>query len=82
MVKRIPVDTGCKLNVHKTFRRRPERLLYVQFTSCVYGDNIYIEHSTHFFEALFEDSSLFKTLQKDVKKMLNIFVAAGFGTNW
>ena len=24
-----PVDTGRKLNVHKTFRRRPERLLNV-----------------------------------------------------
>ena len=32
-----PVDTGRKLNVHKTFRRRPGRLMYVQFTSCVYG---------------------------------------------
>ena len=36
-----PVDTGRKLNVHKTFRRRPERLLNilmcVQFTSCVFG---------------------------------------------
>ena len=36
-----PVDTGHKLNVHKTFRRRPGRLLnilmYVQFTPCVYG---------------------------------------------
>ena len=38
----VPVDTGRKLNVHKTFRRRPgrrtssERLMYVQFTSCVY----------------------------------------------
>ena len=34
-----PVDTGRKLNVYKTFRRRPgpfERLMYVQFTSCVY----------------------------------------------
>ena len=28
-----PVDTGRKLNVHKTFRRRPGR----QFPSCVYG---------------------------------------------
>ena len=39
--KTPPVDTGRKLNVHKTFRRRPERLLNilmcVQFTSCVYG---------------------------------------------
>ena len=31
-----PGDTGRKLNVHKTFRRRPGRLMYVQFTSCVY----------------------------------------------
>ena len=31
-----PVDTGRKLNLHKTFRRRPGRLMYVQFTSCVY----------------------------------------------
>ena len=30
-----PVDTGRKLNVHKTFTRR---LMYVQFTSCVYGE--------------------------------------------
>ena len=28
----IPVDTGRKLNVHKTFRRRPERLLNVLCT--------------------------------------------------
>ena len=34
------VDTGRKLNVHKTFRRRSERLMYVQFTSCGYGVNI------------------------------------------
>ena len=27
-----PVDTGRKLNVHKTFRRRPERLLNVLCT--------------------------------------------------
>ena len=36
-----PVDTGRTLNVHKTFRRRSgrfsARLMYVQFTSCVYG---------------------------------------------
>ena len=29
----IPVDTGRKLNVDKT-----ERFMYVQLTSCVYGD--------------------------------------------
>ena len=33
-----PLDTGRKLNVDKTFRRRPGRLIDVQFTSCVYGE--------------------------------------------
>ena len=33
-----PLDTGRKLNVHKTFRGRPGRLMYVQFTSCVYWE--------------------------------------------
>ena len=32
-----PADTGRKLNVHKTFRASSERLMYVQFTSCIYG---------------------------------------------
>ena len=32
-----PVDTGRKLNVHKTSWTSSERLMYVQFTSCVYG---------------------------------------------
>ena len=36
LVSPYPLDTGRKLNVHKTFRRRPGRLMYVQFTSCVY----------------------------------------------
>ena len=31
------MDIGRKLNVHKTFRRRPGHLRYVQFTSCVKG---------------------------------------------
>ena len=31
------LDTGRKLDVHKTFRRRPGRFMYVQFTSCDYG---------------------------------------------
>ena len=30
--KALPVDTGRKLNVHKTFRRRPGRLLNVLCT--------------------------------------------------
>ena len=29
----MPIDTGRKLNVHKT-----ERFIYVQFTSCVYEE--------------------------------------------
>ena len=33
----LPIDTGCKLNVHKTFRTSSERLMYVQHTSCVHG---------------------------------------------
>ena len=32
-----PLDAGRKLNLHKTFRRHPETVMYVQFTSCVYG---------------------------------------------
>ena len=31
----FPIDTGRTLNVYKTFIRRPGRLIYVQFTSCV-----------------------------------------------
>ena len=33
MLYGIPVDTGCKLS-----RTSSERLMYVPFTSCVYGD--------------------------------------------
>ena len=32
LMETIPVDTGRKLNVHKTFRRRPGRLLKVLCT--------------------------------------------------
>ena len=53
----FPVDTGRKLNAHETLRRRTgrllkvlwtssERLMYVQFTSCVCGD-VYIIHIMH-----------------------------------
>ena len=31
-----PIDTGRKLDLHKTFRRRSGRFIYVQFTFCVY----------------------------------------------
>ena len=34
---RVSLDTGRTLNVHKTFRRRPGRLMYVHFTSCAQG---------------------------------------------
>ena len=34
----IPVDTGRKFNVYKTSRTISERLMYVQFTSCVYSE--------------------------------------------
>ena len=33
----FPVDTGHKLNVHKTYRTSSARLMYVQFTSGVRG---------------------------------------------
>ena len=33
-----PGNTGRKINVHKTSRTSSERLMYVQFTSCVYWD--------------------------------------------
>ena len=36
-----PVDTGRKLIVHKTSRTSSERLMYVQFTYCVYGEQSY-----------------------------------------
>ena len=38
LIESTPVDTGRKLNVHKTFRRRPVCFLNVQFASCVYED--------------------------------------------
>ena len=37
MRKNFPADTGRKLNGHKTSRTTSERLMYLQFTSCVYG---------------------------------------------
>ena len=33
-----PVGTGRKLNVHKTSKTSSERLMYIQFTSCVYEE--------------------------------------------
>ena len=51
--RRNPVDTGCKLNVHKTFRRRPGCLLNVFCTfnlrlvsmgKCLFPLNLYPHH--------------------------------------
>ena len=43
-----PLDTGRKLNLHETFRRRPEplteRLVYAKFTSCVQGVNPFMHN--------------------------------------
>ena len=36
----VPVDTGRKLNLHKTSWTSSERLMYVQFTSCVCGSRM------------------------------------------
>ena len=36
-IRLYPQEKGRKLNVHKTFRRRPGRLMYVRFTSRVQG---------------------------------------------
>ena len=42
----VHVDTGRKLNVHKTSWTSSERLKYVQFTSCVYGVELQIVRLT------------------------------------
>ena len=34
----VPVETGCKLKIHKTFRRRPERLLNILCTFNLHPD--------------------------------------------
>ena len=39
----IPLDTRRKLNVLKTSRTSSERLIYVQFTSCVQGERYYLD---------------------------------------
>ena len=36
-IRLYPKEKGRKLNVHKTFRRRPGRLMSVRFTSRVQG---------------------------------------------
>ena len=50
----IPIDTGRKLNAHKTFRRRPGRLLNVLCTfnlrpvSTGYGSSFSLSFYSHF----------------------------------
>ena len=43
----FPVDTGRKLNVHKTFKRRPGRLLNVlcTFNLCPVSRGLFINHN-------------------------------------
>ena len=45
-----PVDTGRKLKVHKAFRRR---LMYVQFTSCVYWNCTYRKYKKKIRKSLY-----------------------------
>ena len=42
IIGRDPVDTERKLNVRKTPWTSSERLIYVQFTSCVYGGSLIV----------------------------------------
>ena len=65
------MDTGRKLNVHKTFVRCPERLMYVQFTSCVYGvydvvlskmPEVYSEPCQHLRWSFFQNSLQLKAI--------------------
>ena len=44
-----PVETGCKLNKHKTSRRRLGRLMYVQFTSSVSTGKLHQRHFRRIF---------------------------------
>ena len=62
-----PVYTGRKLNVHKMFRRRPGRLMYVQFASCVYGE-LELERSLGYI-AIFQQSGF---LCKSYKRLMYI----------
>ena len=57
---RNPVDTGHKLNVYKTFRRRPGRPMCVQFKSCVYGETSRKNSNNSFFNV---ENNFFLLLQ-------------------
>ena len=41
--KTLPLDTGRKLNVHRTFKRRPECIMYVQYASFAQGVVVFLE---------------------------------------
>ena len=64
-----PIDTGRKLNVHKSFRRRPGRLMYVQFTSSVYWVEETIEICTN---NLFKKKNKLLGLKKVNLKIFNL----------
>ena len=58
-----PVDTWRKLNVHKTFRRRPGRLLNVLYTfnlrpvSAGLGvSNVFLEFHLYFIQSILKSS--------------------------
>ena len=73
--KNNPVDTERKLNVHKTFRRRPERLMYVQFTSCVYGEvSLYVPMNGCSSNKNFDD---LEYLLKNTKKRSDVVAVTG-----
>ena len=63
-----PLDTGCKLNVHNTFRRRPECLLnvflYVKFTSCDQGVDVWRSPGS---ASAFQKSLQSQTLENRIK---------------
>ena len=48
----VPVDTGRKLNVHKTSRTSSERLMYVQFTSCLLAYSQWLVRIIIFFKVM------------------------------
>ena len=54
----FPQDRERKLNVHKTFKRRPGRLMYIQFASRVQGYNKVLGYHTTNFGLLLRGQSL------------------------
>ena len=69
----IPADTGRKLNVHITSWTSSERLMYVQFTSCVFGDlPLQSEQGVKIFRAYFacfeQNTQCFENLEFRLKR--------------